>query len=708
MYPHGIFRITVAAPRLSVANPAANAEASIAAIGRSHDSDLVVLPELGLTGYTCGDLFASDALLRRALDALGRVIEHSRGHAAIVIVGLPLVVDGSLMNVAALVAGGRLVGVVPKTYLPTYREYYEARHFRGSGAGDPEVVTVDGRVVPFGTDLLFRRCQATLGVELCEDVWTPLPPSSLAAVAGANVLVNLSASNETIGKAAWRRELVTSQSGRCIAAYAYASAGPGESTSDFVYGGQCLIAENGRLLGESRRVGDGLEPPIPWETSLTRDVDLEAIGHDRRVIGSFDDLRDRQTRRFRHVDIDEDVDEDHGGDGASGGEHAPRDVASGDPRRPAGGRPEGKARVARRKLFRDIQGQPFVPAATAELRARCGEILSLQTAGLAKRLTRIPNDTPLAIGVSGGLDSTLAVLVAVRTCDAMQIPRTRIRGITMPGFGTTAGTRENATDLIAAMGLTAETIDIRPLCLDTFRAIGHSPMGIRLEPGAGDAGGPPLDAETLQARLLETPDSARDLVFENVQARVRTLLLMSRGFVIGTGDMSEQALGWSTYNADHMSMYNVNTSVPKTLVRFLVRYAADHLFDGETRQLLHRIADTPISPELLPPAADGSLRQDTEAVVGAYELHDFFLYHFVRHGCDREKIVYLAEHADFSREFTREEVEATLEIFWRRFFANQFKRNCVPDGPKVGSVCLSPRGDWRMPSDADVDTFGQT
>ncbi len=668
MYPHGIFRITAAAPPVAVANPLANAAASIVAIRHSDDSDLVVLPELGLSGYTCGDLFATTSLLERTIEGLDRLVQQSREHAAVVVAGLPLVVEDSLMNVAAVIAAGRIVGVVPKTYLPTYREFYEGRHFRSSSDGDPDRVSIAGETVPFGTDLLFRRGEAVVAVELCEDFWTPVPPSSLASVAGANVLVNLSGSNETIGKAAWRRDLIRSQSGRCVAAYVYAGAGPGESTSDFIYGGQCVIAESGQILGESRRIGDGKEPAIVWETAVTHDVDLERLAHDRRVIGSFDDLRERRRITFREIPLDVDS----------------RSLA---------------ARPVKTKLRRTVDGQPFVPRESAEREARCAEILGLQTAGLAKRLTRIADSVPLAIGISGGLDSTLALLVAIRACDALAIPRHRIHGITMPGFGTTQQTRSNADKLIAAMGITPECVDIRELCLQIFRDIGHQPFGIALDENT--------TADSLQEQLLEIPADAADLVFENVQARARTLVLMSRGFVIGTGDMSEQALGWSTYNGDHMSMYNVNTSIPKTLVRFLVRFAADHQFDGEVRELLHGIADTPISPELLPPAKDGSIRQDTEASVGAYELHDFFLYHFVRHGCSRDKVRYLAQHARFSEEFPPAVIEQTLDTFLRRFFHNQFKRNCVPDGPKVGSVGLSPRGDWRMPSDADPDAFLQ-
>ncbi|WP_146518698.1 NAD(+) synthase [Stieleria varia] len=661
MYPHGILRITAAAPHLAVANPMVNAERTIAAIEQS-DSDLLLFPELGLTGYTCGDLFATDSLIDAALAALIQIKRHSETHEKIVVVGLPCSVGGSMMNVAAVICLGEIAGIVPKTFLPTYREFYEGRYFRAASEIDPETLTIDGFEVPFGTDLLFNTGAAKIAVEICEDLWTPIPPSSRAALAGANVLLNLSASNETIGKASWRRDLVRSQSGRCIAAYAYSSAGPGESTSDLVFGGHCLIAENGNLLSESRRVGDALEPAYCAETSVTCDIDLQRLMHDRRVVGSFDDGA---------MDIDE-----------------YRDIEL-----HAGSTP----RPMKEKLFRRVDAHPFVPDESDELEHRCGEILAIQTAGLIKRLSRLPANLTLSIGISGGLDSTLALLIALRACDATGRDRKTICGITMPGFGTTQHTRTSADRLIELTGITGECIDIRDLCLDSFRALGHSPLGIAIDEST--------TSQSLHEQLLALPDDASDLTFENVQARIRTMLLMSRGFVLGTGDMSEQALGWCTYNADHMSMYNVNTSIPKTLVRFLVRYSADHHFDGDLRQVLHRVADTPISPELLPPAADGTIRQNTESSIGAYELHDFFLFHFIRNGFSRDKILYLASHAQFNKPFSADEIAETLDTFLKRFFANQFKRNCVPDGPKVGSVSLSPRGDWRMPSDADPDAF---
>ena len=662
LFQHGIFRIHAAAPQTVIADPAANAEAILNSI-ENVEADLTVLPELALTGYTCGDLFGSDALLVGAAEGLVRIAESTRGRRGAVIVGLPLVVGDSLMNVAAFVCGGTVAGVVPKSFLPTYREFYEGRHFRPSGPADPETVVVAGKDIPFGTDLLFRLGEAVIAIEICEDLWTPIPPSSNASVAGANVLVNLSASNETIGKAAWRRDLVKSQSGRCIAAYAYVSSGPGESTSDLVFGGHCLVAENGSLIGQSRRIGDGQSPEWVAEMSVTCDIDLQRLAHDRRVVGSFDDVADRLKPNYRTIKLTKDAAE----------------------------------QTAPQKLLRYVDAHPFVPSEEGELAERCGEIFAIQSAGLIKRLSCLPKSTPLAIGISGGLDSTLALLVALKAVDAAGWPRQSIHAITMPGFGTTDHTRTSADRLIESTGVTGDCIDIRQLCLDTFHSLGHRPLGLQIDANTTVA--------ALQRQLNQLPDDAADLTFENVQARIRTMLLMNRGFVLGTGDMSEQALGWATYNADHMSMYNVNTSIPKTLVRFLVRYAADHYFDGQLAALLHRIAETPISPELLPPASDGTIRQNTENSIGAYELHDFFLYHFVRNGFTRDKILYLASQAAFDRPYDSVTIAATLDQFVTRFFRNQFKRNCVPDGPKVGSVSLSPRGDWRMPSDADGGSF---
>jgi NAD+ synthase (glutamine-hydrolysing) len=486
----------------------------------------------------------------------------------------------------------------------------------------------------------------------------PIPPSSYQAVAGANVLLNLSASNETIGKNRYRTELVVGQSGRCLAAYTYSSAGPTESTTDLVFGGHCLIAENGSLIEESRRVGDG--GAIRRDSYfITADVDLEKLQNDRRWTTSFDDCVPRLPFPYRTIEF----------------------------------RLSHKMEGLRRK----VSGTPFVPQEDQELHNRCAEIFGIQTAALAKRVEQLSERSTLNIGISGGLDSTLALLVAVKMCDMLGSPRRRIHGLTMPGFGTTERTRNNALELMRHLGVSQATIDIRPLCLQAFRSLGHAPFGIDTTD---------MSVEDFQESLRHlAPEQRQDLIFENVQARIRTFLLMSRGFVIGTGDLSEAALGWSTYNGDHMSMYNPNCSIPKTLVKFLVRYVAMNEFEGEVRDTLLSIVGTTISPELLPLSAQGEILQSTEETLGPYELHDFFLYNMIRNGFTREKILFLSRHAQFTQEHPPAIIERTLEIFYQRFFANQFKRTCVPDGPKVGSVSLSPRGDWRMPSDADPSAW---
>jgi NAD+ synthase (glutamine-hydrolysing) len=510
-------------------------------------------------------------------------------------------------------------------------------------------------VVPFGTEQSFAAEDVEgllVGVEICEDLWVPIPPSSTQALAGATVLVNLSASNEVIGKADYRRQLVLNQSGRCLAAYVYASCGVGESTTDLVFGGDCLIAENGNLLAESKRFER-------QDALLTADVDLERLRADRLRTNSFraPHWYAGQVRDFARSTF------------VLGTQAIPTD------------------------LRRPVDAHPFVPRESEQLRERCEEIFHVQVAGLAKRLEHV-RPPAVAIGISGGLDSTLALLVACKTVDALSMPRERIHAFTLPGFGTSNRTRDNARALMRQLGVAAREIDIRTLCLEEMRALGHRPFGIDL---AG------LTVEQLNERLCRVrPEERHDLVFENVQARMRTSLLMNSGFVIGTGDVSEAALGWSTYNADHMSMYNPNASIPKTLVKFLVDWAARNEFDGEVRRTLLDIVDTLISPELLPIGPDGESSQTTESAVGPYELHDFFLFHFLRYGAPPEKILFLAGHARFSRSYDAQEIRAWLQVFVRRFFANQFKRSCVPDGPKVGTISLSPRGDWRMPSDAEA------
>ncbi|WP_417746781.1 NAD(+) synthase [Rosistilla oblonga] len=660
MHPHGYVRITAASPRVHVGAPRKNAAEIEELLQQYGESDIVLFPELSLTGYTAADLFGQQQLIDAAMAGLQQIVAASAGRDQLVVVGVPVSVAGSLYNCAAAIDNGQLLGIVPKQFLPNYKEFYEARWFRAADGSEPATITVDNQPIPFGIDLLFRSGDAVVGIEICEDLWTPNPPSGLMAVAGANILLNLSASTETVGKASWRTDLVKSQSGRCIAAYAYAGAGPTESTTDVVFGAHCMIAENGVVLSHSRRVGDG-QPAWQGATSATVDVDLQKLGHDRRTIGSFDDARGSLPRDYRQIDFSL--------------THTPD-----------------------RELQRDIAPRPFVPSDPNTLADRCSEIFEIQSAGLAQRIRQLPENMPLFIGVSGGLDSTLALVVAAKMCQRYDWPTSRIHGITMPGFGTTDQTRESADRLMQQLGVTRETIDIRQLCLQAFQSLQHQPLGIDAEK---------MDVETLQQQLIKTPNDAKDLVFENIQARIRTFVLMSRGFVLGTGDLSEQALGWSTYNGDHMSMYNVNTSVPKTLVRFLVRFAGDHHFDESVRTTLHQIADAVISPELMPPNEDGEIRQSTEATIGAYELHDFFLFHFIRNGYSPEKILWLAQQTNFSQPYDDATLAETLQTFFKRFFANQFKRTCVPDGPKVGSVSLSPRGDWRMPSDADPDAWLQ-
>ncbi|SIN72621.1 NAD+ synthase (glutamine-hydrolysing) [Singulisphaera sp. GP187] len=661
MNRYGFVRITTASTKTVVANPRANAEEMVQVLDQVRDSDVILFPELGVTGYTCADLFGQSALLEAGIAAVARIAEATRGREQLVVVGLPVAVGNSLYNCGVAIAEGAVIGIVPKQFIPNYKEFYESRWFSSATGREPRSIDFGGCEVPFGIDLLFAAEGGVLvGIEVCEDLWMPIPPSSVQAVAGANLLLNLSASNETIGKSRYRTELVVGQSGRCIAAYAYSSAGPSESTTDLVFGGHCLIAENGVLLGESARVGDG-GPIERGSYFLSRDVDIEKLQTDRRSTTSFDDCR-KYLSPFRKVPF-------RLAPGMSG-------------------------------LARTVSGTPFIPREGSELHGRCAEIFGIQCAGLAKRLEQLPTGTPLNLGISGGLDSTLALLVAVKTCDMLGVSRRTIQGITMPGFGTTERTRTNALGLMEHLGITSETIDITELSLQSFQALGHAPFGIDTRT---------TDVASFMAELATLPPERRhDLTFENVQARLRTFLLMSRGFVIGTGDLSEQALGWSTYNGDHMSMYNPNSSIPKTLVTFLVRYVALNEFeDGPVRETLLSIVGTTISPELLPLNAEGQIVQSTEDILGPYELIDFILYNAIRCGYTPEKILFLAEHARFTKPYTREPIERALRTFFTRFFSQQFKRSCVPDGPKVGSVSLSPRGDWRMPSDADPSVWLQ-
>ena len=650
----GFLRLTAACPVTSVANPDENSQRIVDLLTQVRDSDVVLFPECCVTGYTSADLFGQTTLLHSAIEATLRIANATKDSQQLVVVGLPVAVANGLYNCACVLFDGQVIGIVPKQFIPNYKEFYESRWFSSANGTEPPEIRFGGDDVPFGVDLLFDADHVVVGIEICEDLWMPIPPSSFQALAGANVLLNLSASNETIGKCAYRTGLVEGQSGRCITAYAYASAGPSESTTDLVFGGHCLIAENGRLLKQSSRVGDG-DSDAREDHFVTVDVDVERLKNERHITTSFDDCERYQLHDYRWIAF--------------------------------------SLRNEMENLHRSVSGTPFVPKDNRELESRCTEIFGIQCAGLAKRVEQLDPSIALNIGISGGLDSTLALLVAVTMCDMIGQSRERIYGLTMPGFGTTQKTKDNALILMRLLGVSQETIDIRSLCLQAFESMNHTPFGI-------DCTG--MDVESFQQALLDvSPDMRHDLVFENVQARLRTFLLMSKGFVVGTGDMSEAALGWSTYNGDHMSMYNPNCSIPKTLVRFLVEHVARNRFDGETRTTLLSIADTTISPELLPPSAKGEIVQSTEDTIGPYELHDFFLFNVVRNGFSREKILFLAEHTQFTERFSREKVQQTLNTFYKRFFANQFKRSCVPDGPKVGTVSLSPRGDWRMPSDAD-------
>ncbi|MCI0459993.1 MAG: NAD(+) synthase [Gemmataceae bacterium] len=674
---HGFVRVGAAVPALRVADTAYNAERILALLARAQAEQVAVLvfPELCLTGYTCADLFHQSALQKGALQALAHVVREGRKvFSGLAVVGLPVSIDEQLFNCAAVFHGGRVLGMVPKSFIPNYKEFYEARWFAAAANVRSRRLAFDGDVVPFGIDLLFDAADVEgllVGVEICEDLWVPIPPSSLQALHGASVLLNLSASNEVIGKSQYRRQLVVGQSGRCMAAYAYSSCGVWESTTDVVFGGHALIAENGTLLGQTPRFQRD-------ERLLLADVDLDRLRADRVRTNSFAAPSPLPLSPWGERGRGE-------GDGTAG---------QGFQRIPfLLNRPDPPPRLAR-----VVDAHPFVPRGQEQLYERCQEIFSTQMAGLAKRLDHIGRPE-VTIGVSGGLDSTLALLVACRTFDLLGEPRTKIRAFTMPGFGTTSRTLANAHALMKELRVSPREVDIRLLCLEEMRALGHRPFGIDLDG---------LDVEGLTERLRGVPkDKRNDLVFENVQARMRTSILMNAGFVVGTGDVSELALGWATYNGDHMSMYNPNVSIPKTLVKFLVDWAARNEFDGEARRILLDIVATEISPELLPPGEDGQAVQSTEGAIGPYELHDFFLFHLQRYGASPDKIVYLAGHAQFHKSYTAEEVRRWLRVFLKRFFANQFKRSCLPDGPKVGSVSLSPRGDWRMPSDGRADLWLQ-
>ncbi|BCA80540.1 NAD (+) synthase [Desulfuromonas sp. AOP6] len=634
----GFLRLAVASPELRVGDVDFNTAAIVQVVEKAaaQQCQLLVFPELCITAYSCGDLFFQPLLVEKSLRAVAGLATLTAEHNMALVVGAPVYQQGRLFNCAFFLSGGQVLGAVPKTYLPNTQEFYEERWFSSALDRMGDEIFLENCAIPFGPDLLFQalnKPNCMVGIEICEDAWVSSPPSGEMAGAGATLLLNLSASPEILGKHSYRRALVEAQSARCLAAYAYASAGPGESSTDLVFSGHSLIAENGVVLAETERF------EFDSQMAMT-DIDVDRLVSERVKNNSY--AMARSERVFRVVPFE----------------------LGGMKKKAAG-------------ILRPIARTPFVPADDQDRARRCREIFALQTTALAKRLKHV-TASRVVVGISGGLDSTLALLVTVKAFDKLGLDHKGIEAITMPGFGTTRRTRGNAEKLAELLGVTLRVIPIDQAVKQHFADIGHD-------------------------------ESLHDITYENAQARERTQVLMDvanqvGGLVIGTGDLSELALGWCTYNADHMSMYGVNSGVPKTLVRYLVDWCALEEFSGETSAVLRDVCETPVSPELLPPGEGDEIRQITEDQVGPYVLHDFFLYHLVRLQYPPRKIYALACHA-FAGEFPPDEIIKWLRIFFRRFFSQQFKRSCLPDGPKVGSVALSPRGDWRMPSDASVNLW---
>jgi NAD+ synthase (glutamine-hydrolysing) len=630
-------RVSCAVPAIEVADVLGNTEKIKAQLrlAAGQGSKLVVFPELCLTGYTCQDLFFQHTLLEDCAKALEALCTLTKELKITAVVGAPLAIRGQLYNCAVVLSQGTVTGIVPKTFMPNYGEYYEKRWFStsedlGNGPVEAELL---GQSVPVGRNLLFTAQGVTFGIELCEDLWTPLPPSTMLCMNGAELILNLSASNEVIAKRQYRRNLVSQQSARCFSAYVYCSAGCTESTQDLVFSGHSMIAENGAILAENQKLLD-------TDYVLTMDIDLGKLRADRLKNRSFADA----ARVYGH----------------------------GEPVQPVALTEE----MASDGSLYPLEKLPFVPSGRQNRQSRCMDIFQMQVAGLKKRMTVTGGKA--VIGVSGGLDSTLALLVSAEAARQLGRPKTDVVGITMPCFGTTDRTFNNSLELMKTLGITSLTIPIAQAVEQHFRDLGHD-------------------------------KSVTDLTFENSQARERTQVLMDYagkvgGFVVGTGDLSELALGWCTYNADHMSMYGVNASIPKTLIRWMIDSLVEYNIFPDSTEVLKDVLDTPISPELLPPDENGKIAQQTESIVGPYALHDFFLYYVLRFGFTPEKIYYLACRA-FREDFDRETIKKWLKTFYRRFVYQQFKRSCLPDGVKVGSVCLSPRGDWRMPSDASASAW---
>lgn len=628
-------RIAVAVPVIKVADPMFNAK-EIAMMAKtafkSKNAKIILFPELSVTGYTCGDLFNQKTLVKGAENALKMILEETKNLNMLICVGMPVKADNQLFNCAVLIKSGKILGVVPKTFVPNYNEFYEKRWFASSTSRISSFVNLCGQEVLFNENLLFKDSLSTLciGIDVCEDLWVNIPPSSHHTMHGANLILNLSASNETIGKPDYRREIVKIQSAKCITAYAFSSAGQTESTTDVVFSGHAMIAENGSIINENR---------FSMDSSISYgDIDLEKLMNDRVKFNTY--MGKQEKLDYQYVDIEIGCSENE-------------------------------------DLEREIDPKPFVPSNLEERNKRCREILNIQATGLYQRMNKIKAKKAV-VGISGGLDSTLALLVTVEAMKKLKYPLSNIVAITMPGFGTTSRTYNNALTLMRELGVTTKEISIKDACMQHFKDIGHD-------------------------------INVHDITYENSQARERTQILMDianmeNGIVVGTGDLSELALGWATYNGDHMSMYGVNASIPKTLVRYLVKWYAEDQTTGEIQKALLDVCDTPVSPELLPPDKEGNIAQFTEKAVGSYDLNDFFLYNMLRNGFEPNKIYFLAKKA-FIGEYPDEVILETLKKFYKRFFTQQFKRSCLPDGVKVGSVSLSPRGDWRMPSDASYELW---
>ena len=633
---YGFVKVAAAVPRVKIADCKYNAGQleSLIAIADGKGIQIITFPEMCITAYTCGDLFGQQLLLEEAEMGLMQILNNTRQLDIISILGMPIAVNSTVINAAVVIQKGKILGVVPKTYLPNYKEFYEQRWFTSALQVAEDNVRLCGQIVPMGTNLLFETSDTTFGIEICEDLWSTIPPSSTLALQGAEILFNLSADNEGIGKHSYLRSLISQQSARCIAGYVFSSCGFGESTTDVVFAGNGLIYENGSELAHNKRFS--LE-----EQLVISEIDVERLRAERRINTTFAASKGTVPSDKKPLRITTEF-----------------------------------VNSKELNLTRTFDMHPFVPQGET-LNERCEEVFSIQVAGLAQRLVHTGAKTAV-IGISGGLDSTLALLVCVRTFDKLELPRKNIIGVTMPGFGTTDRTYHNALSLMKSLGITIREISIKEACIQHFKDINHD-------------------------------INIHDVTYENSQARERTQILMdianqTWGMVIGTGDLSELVLGWATYNGDHMSMYGVNGSVPKTLVKYLVKWVAENDIDEESRITLLDIVETPISPELIPADENGEIQQKTEDLVGPYELHDFFLYYFMRFGFRPSKIYYLANIA-FKDIYDEETIKKWLSTFFRRFFNQQFKRSCLPDGPKVGSISISPRGDWRMPSDASSATW---